>query len=297
MAEHAPGASHLPPLALGGRFGERSARDDFAILDAWHAAGGELVETGHAYAEGAGERRIGEWLRRRRCADEVGVVTKVGHPRADGTPTLDAAELRRQVDVSRQRLGVDQLALLLLHRDDPAVPVARFACDLVAAADRGGAKAVGVANWSLPRLEALRRELSGSTAELGASSEQWSLARPRAKLFPGTVEADDAILAWHASTEVPLLAWSANAGGWFAGRCDGGPFDTPANRALRGAVADQAAALAVAPATVALHHALRAVPRMCAVIGPESPAELGDALLAVNLDAPPLEPRAKAAAT
>lgn len=270
---------------LGGRFGERPVEADVALLDAWCDAGGALVETAHAYAGGAAEQRIGAWLRTRPPGDAPGIVTKVGHPLPDGTPTLDPASLRRQLETSLRRLGVDRVALLLLHRDDPAVPADRFADELRATVARGDAAGVGVANWSLPRLRALHDALGPG---LAGTSEQWSLARPRVPLYPDTVAADSEHLAWHAASGVPLLAWSANAGGWFAGRGASGPFDTPANRALREAVARQAAHLGAAPATVALHHALRAAPRVLATVGPESPAELAEALAAARLDAPPL---------
>lgn len=267
---------------LGGRFGERPIEVDVALLDAWREAGGALVETAHAYADGAAEQRIGAWLRTQPPGDAPGVVTKVGHPLPDGTQTLDPASLRRQLETSLRRLGIDQVALLLLHRDDLAVPVERFADELRAVVARGDALAVGVANWSLPRLRALHDALG---PELAATSEQWSLARPRAPLYPGTLAADSEYLEWHAATGVPLLAWSANAGGWFAGRGASGPFDTAANRAMRELFARQAAHLGIAPATLALHHALGAAPRVLATVGPESPAELAEALAATRLDA------------
>src|SRR4051812_18579286 len=78
------------PFCLGGNvFGWTADRaQSFAVLDAYAAAGGALVDTADAYsrwvpghAGGESEAIIGDWMAARGNRDELVVATKVG---ADG---------------------------------------------------------------------------------------------------------------------------------------------------------------------------------------------------------------------
>jgi len=92
--------------------------------------------------------------------------------------------------------------------------------------------------------------------------------------------------------QLPLLAWSAQARGWFA-LPDGPPpavsdgpavFDTVANRKARRRCQALATAHGVAPATVALAWTLAQRDLgVHPIIGPETPAELAESLAAEQL--------------
>ncbi len=68
------------PLAMGGNvFGWTT--DDAGtnrVLDAYRAAGGNLIDTADAYAGGRSETMIGNWMRSRRAHGDIVVATKVG---------------------------------------------------------------------------------------------------------------------------------------------------------------------------------------------------------------------------
>src|SRR5512145_1181619 len=87
--ERTLGSSRLttPPLILGGNvFGwTADAPTSLAILDAFIAGGGRMVDTADSYSSwvpgntgGDSESIIGEWLTRRGRRDDVLVATKVG---------------------------------------------------------------------------------------------------------------------------------------------------------------------------------------------------------------------------
>lgn len=280
----APGIAAGPArLVLGGRFGEQPASDSHRLLDRFYAAGGRLVETAAAYAGGAGERTLGSWLRR--APADVVCITKVGHP-VSGSTAIDVDGLEQELDRSAERLGVGGLDVVLLHRDDPRRSVAELLGPLLGAAAEGRVVGVGVANWRAPRLrEAV--EVAASRGGLLAASSQLSLAVPTVPLWPGTLHADPEVLALHRDLDLPLLAWSANARGWFGGRLLGEPspdpdarrsFHTAANLHRLDRCRAVAAALGSTPAAVALGWTLGCVPMALPVIGPADGTELDDAL-------------------
>ena len=117
------------PLSLGGNvFGWTADRDaSFEILDAFHAGGGNFIDTADSYSAwvpghsgGESERIIGEWLASRKPRNMV-VATKVSkHPEFQG---LAPANVRAAAEASLQRLGVDTIDLYYAHYDDPDVPI------------------------------------------------------------------------------------------------------------------------------------------------------------------------------
>jgi aryl-alcohol dehydrogenase-like predicted oxidoreductase len=117
------------PLSLGGNvFGWTADRDtSFAVLDAFHAGGGDFIDTADAYSAwvpgnsgGESETLIGEWLASRR-PENVVVATKVSqHPQFQG---LSAANVRAAAEASLKRLGVETIDLYYAHFDDESVPL------------------------------------------------------------------------------------------------------------------------------------------------------------------------------
>ena len=209
----------LSRLALGTLgFSLRTRDRDYALFDAWLEAGGTVIDTAHVYEDGDAERVLGRWLADRPGARErIVLVTKGAHPDGDRrrvTPADIAADLRD----SMERLG-GPVDLYLLHRDDPAVEVGEIVDALDAHRRAGEIRAFGVSNWTLPRIE----EANAYAAERGVAgiacnSPHLSLAVQNEPPWAGCLSATDAeSRAWHARTGLPLLAWSAQAGGCFAG--------------------------------------------------------------------------------
>src|SRR4029077_1877893 len=100
-------------------------RDEaFALMDAARDAGITTCDTADAYGGGRSETFIGEWLRSRR-PDGIVLSTKTFNPMDEGAgPGLAPARVRRQLESSLERLGVDRVDLYLTHDWDPDVPVA-----------------------------------------------------------------------------------------------------------------------------------------------------------------------------
>jgi aryl-alcohol dehydrogenase-like predicted oxidoreductase len=113
-------------LGLMGMSGVYGAADDAESVATIHAAvdaGVTLFDTAEAYGGGHSEELLGRALRGRR--DEVVVSTKFGltftHGRLgeDGSP----AHVRRSIEGSLRRLGMDHVDLYLQHRIDLETPI------------------------------------------------------------------------------------------------------------------------------------------------------------------------------
>ncbi|MFI9833576.1 aldo/keto reductase [Streptomyces sp. NPDC051913] len=242
-------------FVLGGPFGAEPVETSAERLTRFADAGGLLVETSHSYAKGQAEPAIGHWLRRN--PGTLGVATKVGHDTTGADLPLDRDTVHDQVRAARDNLGVRTIDVLLYHCDDPTRSVAELADTLVSLVEAGHVRRVGASNWQPDRLSALAVEL----AERGhdaVASYQFSLAEPEPALLGGSLHVDPAVLDVVRAHRLPLLAWSAQARGYFArtgtretnGRPD--PYDTEDNRARRRRCRELAAELGTRPETVAL---------------------------------------------
>src|SRR5919204_3147704 len=108
-------------------FGRGETREaSFAIMDAARELGITTFDTADAYGGGRSEAWIGEWLRER-CVprDEVVLSTKVFAAMDEGLDSGLAPErVRRQLDSSLERLGVDRVDMYITHAPDPDTPLA-----------------------------------------------------------------------------------------------------------------------------------------------------------------------------
>ena len=286
-----PLAAPVSRLALGTLgFSPATRERDYALLDAWVEAGGTMIDTAHVYEDGDAERLLGHWLRDRPGVRErVVIVTKGAHPDGESvrvTPADIAADLRDSVE----RLG-GPVDLYLLHRDDPAVGAGQLIDALDAHRRAGELRAFGVSNWTLARIEEANRYAAASGVEgICCNSPHLSLAVQSEPPWPDCLSATDtASRAWHARTGMPLLAWSAQAGGFFAGS-DGESarvYQSDANRARRARAEELGRRLGRSANAVALAWVLAQPFPVVAVIGPHSVEHLRASLDALDVELGP----------
>ena len=145
-------------LSLGGNvFGWTADRDtSFAVLDAFHAGGGDFIDTADGYSHwapgnsgGESETLIGEWLASRKPANVV-VATKVStHPDFRG---LSASNVRAAAEASLKRLGVDAIDLYDAHFDDPETPLEETVGAFAELVSDGLVRYVAVSNYTAERI-------------------------------------------------------------------------------------------------------------------------------------------------
>jgi D-threo-aldose 1-dehydrogenase len=195
---------------LGNMYRELSdelARD---ILDAAWEAGVRYYDTAPHYGLGLSERRLGDFLRTK-PRDEYVVSTKVGRllrPNPEGAGTLDtdnsffvpadvkrvwdftADGVRRSLDESLERLGLDRVDVLYLHdpeRSDLQAGVEQSLPALAALRDEGVVDAVGMGSMST---EALLAGARSGLIDLLMVAGRYTLAEQ--PVFPDVLEACDA---------------------------------------------------------------------------------------------------------
>jgi aryl-alcohol dehydrogenase-like predicted oxidoreductase len=165
VMKHALGKSgiEVAPLALGGNvFGwTADERRSFEVLDAFVAAGFNLIDTADVYSKwikghtgGESETIIGKWLKRRRRRDDIVIATKVGMEMGAAEKGLSRAYVFKAVDRSLERLKTEYIDLYQAHKDDKETPleetIGAFA-DLIKA---GKVRAIGASNYEADRLAA-----------------------------------------------------------------------------------------------------------------------------------------------
>ena len=110
-------------------FGQGESREEaFAIMDAAWELGFTTFDTADAYGGGRSETWIGEWRRAKGpdVRDGLVLATKVFHS-VEGRPGdrgLAPSRIRRAIEGSLRRLGVERIDLYLTHEPDPDTPLA-----------------------------------------------------------------------------------------------------------------------------------------------------------------------------
>jgi aryl-alcohol dehydrogenase-like predicted oxidoreductase len=156
----------VAPFALGGNVFGWTADEaaSFKILDAFVAAGFNLVDTADVYSKwipghvgGESETIIGNWLAKRGGRDKVIVATKLGVEMGPGEQGLSKAYMERAVERSLARLKTDYIDLYQAHRDDTATPFEETLEAFAALIKAGKVRAIGASNFKADRLaEALK---------------------------------------------------------------------------------------------------------------------------------------------
>jgi aryl-alcohol dehydrogenase-like predicted oxidoreductase len=262
-------------------FGKGETREEaFALMDAAWEAGITTFDTADAYGGGRSETTIGEWIASRRPEGLV-VTTKTFNPMTDGADHgLAPARIRRQLEASLGRLGLERVDLFLTHAWDADVPIAETAGALDELVAAGAIGAYGLSNVDGPQL----REA------LAAGSFAW--VQNSYSLLDR--EAEDEVLPLCAEHGLGFTPFSPLAGGWLTGkyRRDSEPppgsrmtmrpepYEHLRTRAVYDGL-DRLAALGD-PAELAIAWLL-ADPRVTGVVvGPRRPEQLAPALAALE---------------
>jgi aryl-alcohol dehydrogenase-like predicted oxidoreductase len=151
----------VAPLAFGGNvFGWTvDAPTAFKLLDAFVAAGFDLIDTADTYSRwvsghrgGESETVIGKWLQRSGKRQKVIIATKVGKEMGPESKGLSSAYILRAVEDSLKRLQTDYIDLYQSHEDDRQTPLE----ETLEAYDRlireGKVRFIGASNYDARRL-------------------------------------------------------------------------------------------------------------------------------------------------
>jgi|tagenome__1003787_1003787.scaffolds.fasta_scaffold20958059_2 aryl-alcohol dehydrogenase-like predicted oxidoreductase len=201
----------LGTMTFGAETDEAGAH---AQLDSFMAAGGNLVDTADVYSAGVSEQIIGTWLAQRPAEVRDRVVLATKGRFGMGTDVNDVGtsrrHLRRALDASLRRLGVDEVDLYQVHAWDPVTPLEETLSTLDAMVRAGRIRYYGLSNftgWQVQKAVAL------------AGAEGWAppvTLQPQYNLLVRELEWE--IIPSCLDAGLGLLPWSPLGGGWLTGK-------------------------------------------------------------------------------
>lgn len=279
-----------------------SEEEAFALMDAAWEQGITLFDTADAYGGGRSERAIGRWLARRgtEVRERIVLSTKVFHS-VEGDPAdhgLAPERVRRQIEGSLGRLGVERVDLYLIHEPDPETPIGETLAALDGLVREGKVGAIGASNVTAAELgEALRASEARSLARFDWVQNSYSL------LERGDEEELLPLCERHGLGYTPF---SPLAGGWLTGKYRPGEAYPEGSRmtlrpepyrelehertfAALAALEEAARSRGADTATLALAWLFGDARVTSVVVGPRRPEHLEPALAALELDLTPEE--------
>jgi aryl-alcohol dehydrogenase-like predicted oxidoreductase len=271
-------------------FGTGETREQaFAIMDAAWEAGITAFDTADAYGGGRSESWIGDWLRMKTqgVRDEIVLSTKTFNPMDAGEDKgLAPARVKRQVESSLERFGVERVDLFLTHDWDLDVPIAETAGALDELVAAGKIGAYGLSNVDAGQL----REAVAAGA-FGWVQNSYSLLdrEPEREILP--------LCAEHGLGFTPF---SPLAGGWLTGKyrrneppppgsrmtVRPGPYEHLRTDAVFDLLEDlerRAVERGTSMAALAIEWLLANPVVTAVIVGPRTPAQLEPALAALDL--------------
>ena len=276
----------LGAMGLSGVYG---ASDDAESLETIRAAldlGITLIDTADAYGAGHNEELVGRAVAGRR--DDIVLATKFGLVFADGRIGVDGspADVRRSIEASLRRLGVDEVDLYILHRVDPETPIEETVGAMATLVAEGKVRHLGL---SEPAAETLRR--AHAVHPIAAIESELSL---------WTRDAEDEVLPLVNELGIGFIAYSPLGRGWLAGGLRrpadiaegdfrrGLPQFQPGNFERNLALADEVRALAaekgVQPAQLALAWLLATGEAIVPIFGTRRRANIAANVQAVEIE-------------
>jgi len=198
----------------------------FALLDAFVAEGGNFVDCALVYSDwhpgtkSISEKTLGRWIKQRGLRDQIMLATKGAHPELKSMHVgrLSPADISGDVDKSLANLQTDVIDLYWLHRDDVNRPVSEIIDTLQSAVDAGKIRYYGCSNWQIERIaEAQAYAASRGILGFAANQPMWSLAKVDFSKVADqtTVALDEAGIAFHKRTGMPVNPYSSQAHGFF----------------------------------------------------------------------------------
>ena len=229
----------------------------FDQMDAYVAAGGNLIDTARVYGDfvtpktGESEKIVGQWMEERGNRKDIFLSTKGGHPPFDcmSRSRLSPREISDDLHESLEALRCAFIDVYFLHRDDESRPVEEIIETLEGFIAEGLIGMYGVSNWKTERiLKANSYAASHGYNGIGANQPQFSLLKPNTLGDRTLVRMDRSMHDMHRRLSMPCFCFSSQAEGFLAKKLSGmsiGPdLESKYASAANSAILDKVRALA-----------------------------------------------------
>lgn len=184
-------------MQFGGRADPAASR---ALYDACRAAGIAHFDTAHVYTDGQSEHLLGQFAK----GDAISIATKVGYDGGGGR-----ANLTRQFDESRRRLGVDGVDLLYLHRFDPDTSLEETLSLFVEWQQAGRIARIGLSNFAAWQVMKAQAVLARFGSRVDVIQPMFNLVKRQAEVE---------LLPMCADQGIAVYAYSPLGGGLLTGK-------------------------------------------------------------------------------
>lgn len=179
-------------------FGRRLDADGTAaVVHAALDAGINFFDTADTYGgDGVSEEMLGQALKGRR--GKAIIATKFGMKLDEQRQGANPAYIRRAVEDSLRRLGVDSIDLYQLHMPDSSVPIADTLGVLNDLVQAGKVREIGCSNFSADQLREARAAVPEGAARFVSVQNQYSLLNrePEQSVLPECERQDIAFLPY-----------------------------------------------------------------------------------------------------
>jgi aryl-alcohol dehydrogenase-like predicted oxidoreductase len=267
------------------------------LLDAFVEADGNAIDLANVYGRGQSEAAFGNWLRSRGGRERLAILAKGAHHKMpEFTSRMTPENIKADLDLALERTGAGTAEMYVLHKDDESVPVGEIVDALDECVRAGRTSAVGGSSWTIERLGAANTYAGiHGRAPMVVSSPNHSLAVTNEPMWQGCVSiaGDPTALAWYTATQMPVLAWSSQARGFFSGRFTPGAgpdadvlrvYDHPRNWERLSRTRELAGRLGCTHTQVALAWVLAQPFPTFALVGPHTVPEVRDCFGALALE-------------
>jgi aryl-alcohol dehydrogenase-like predicted oxidoreductase len=181
-----------------------------ALMDHALEKGINLFDTAEAYAAGASEEVVGNWLHRRGVRDQVVLATKVAG-------VLTHERILTSAEASLRRLKTDRIDLFQLHHWDRQVPLEETLAALDSLVTQGKARYVGCSNYSAEQLhQALNHQAGNGWSPLVSVQPNYNLV---------VRDIEKALIPLCLKQNVGIISYSPLGAGFLTGKYrQGGPI-------------------------------------------------------------------------
>lgn len=234
-------------MQFGGKADETASR---ALFDACRAAGIAHFDTAYIYTDGASETFLGRFAASE-PREDLYIATK-----ADYTRGASRAGILESFDVCRQRLGMDTVDLLYMHRWDGDTPLEETFQALAELQQAGKIRHIGVSNYAAWQVMKAQRVAESFGTRIDVIQPMYNLVKRQAEVE---------ILPMCASEGIVPVPYSPLGGGLLSGKYARGETgrltesDMYASRYREGTMHDTAAALENVARELGTHSATLAV--------------------------------------
>jgi aryl-alcohol dehydrogenase-like predicted oxidoreductase len=278
-------------------FGQgENEKEAFALMDRAYDIGIDFFDTADAYGGGRSESFIGRWLKTKDASvlDRILLSSKAFNPVGDGPNDrgLSRRHLKRQVERSLSRLGVERLDMFLIHEPDPETPIEETLEALDDLIHQGKIHYIGASNIEGPRLA----NALGASERLRLNRFQW--VQNGYSLLERAAERE--VLPLCADEGLGFTPFSPLGGGWLTGKyASADRFPEGSRMTLRpepyahlrnegtlraiGLLGERARERGVSMAALAIAWVLSHPHTTAAILGPRKPAHLDPGVEALSI--------------